>query len=474
MSGKLTTPEQTECETYRVVVLGQSGTEVLVVPDGDRFALPSVNIPCWQRVAENLTAAVKTDWGEEVVCLFEPDASPGTNGAGTRYQATEHWSASGHPKMPTQWVPASALAQECLIDCCDYLAIRQSLTECGAEARDSSVEPFARLGCFKELREWVQTVIEPSGFHLNEKFRQLNASPSFSLIRFETDGPAVWFKAVGEPNQREFAITCLLSRLFPSRVPCVLAPRPEWNGWLTREAEGELLCNAQEIRTWQRVAAQLAELQINSYDQASGILAAGARDLRVATLSKQIRHFVDTTQQLMQQQLKTPPSILEPKELLLLGEHIRAAFDVVGRSRMTDTLGHLDFNPGNVVVSLQSCVFLDWAEAYVGNPFLTFQYLLEHFRRKHGNDSSQESELVESYVAPWLRIASREAIAAILDVSPLLAVFSYACGTGMLSDDERLKDAEFAGYLRGLARRMDREARTWADRSSKCVTQVLA
>jgi ABC-type bacteriocin/lantibiotic exporter with double-glycine peptidase domain len=31
---------------------------------------------------------------------------------------------------------------------------------------------------------------------------------SFSLIRFETDGLALWFKAVGEPNQKEFGITC--------------------------------------------------------------------------------------------------------------------------------------------------------------------------------------------------------------------------------------------------------------------------
>jgi len=232
--------------------------------------------------------------------------------------------------------------------------------------------------------------MRPMGIHLTGSFRQLNASPSFCLIRFETDGHAIWFKAVGEPNQREFAVTCLLSRLFPSQVPRVLAIRPEWNGWLTREAEGDLLCDVEEIRAWRRVAAELAEMQINSCNQASELLAAGARDLRVDTLSKLIRHFVDTTQQLMQRQSKIPPPILEPKELLLLGDSIRAAFDVVERSGIPNTLGHLDFDPGNVVVSPQSCVFLDWAEAYVGNPFLTFQYLLEHYRRKYGNESNPE------------------------------------------------------------------------------------
>ena len=98
-----------------------------MVPDGDRFALPSVNIPRWQRVAENLTAAVKTDWGEEVVCLFEPDASASTDATGIHYQAAEHWRVSGNPKMPTQWAPLSALSHDSLIGSSDYLAIQQSI-----------------------------------------------------------------------------------------------------------------------------------------------------------------------------------------------------------------------------------------------------------------------------------------------------------------------------------------------------------
>ncbi len=258
MSGELTTPEQTESETYRVVVLGQNGTEVLVVPDGDRFALPSVNIPRWERVAENLTAAVKTDWGEEVVCLFEPDASAPTGATGIHYQAAEHWRVSGNPKMPTQWAPLSVLSDDSLIGSSDYLAIQQSIALCSAEGKESPAGPFARLGWFKELREWVETVIEPMSFHLNGKFRQLNASPSFSLVRFGTEGPALWFKAVGDPNQKEFPITSTLAQLFPNYLPRILATRADWNGWLTREVAGKLLCDVQEAALWQRAAAALA------------------------------------------------------------------------------------------------------------------------------------------------------------------------------------------------------------------------
>ena len=469
MSGKLTTPEQTECETYRVVVLGQSGTEVLVVPDGDRFALPSVNIPRWQRVAENLTVAVKTDWGEEVVCLFEPDTSASTDATGIHYQAAEHWRVSGNPKMPTQWAPLSALSHDSLIGSSDYLAIQQSIALCSAEGKESPAGPFARLGWFKELREWVQTVIEPLGFHLDGNVRQLNASPSFSLVRFETEGPALWFKAVGDPNQKEFPITSALAQLFPNYLPRILATRADWTGWLTREVAGKLLCDVQEAALWEGSAVALAKLQIESINHGARILAAGARDLGATALSKVIQPFIEIMTQLMERQPKVLPAALGRKELLLLGDRIQSALDALEALGIPETLGHLDLNPGNIIVSPSRCVFLDWVEAYVGNPFFSFEYLLEHLRRTLGMASAVEARLIESYCAQWEQVVSHAAVAEGLALAPLLAAFAYAAGSNAWKDRERLEDPATAGYLRSLTRRMNREANELTDRRPLCL-----
>ena len=460
--------EKSECETYRVIVLDENGTEVLVAPNGDRFALPAVTIPHWQRVAENLTAALKTDWGEEVVCLVEPDVSASANTTGTHYQATEHWRVSGKPKMPTQWVPVSALSHDLLTGPSDYLAIQQSIAECSAEEKESPSGPFARLGWFKELSEWVGTVIEPLGFHLNGNVRQLNASPSFSLLRFETDGPPLWFKAVGKPNQKEFLITCTLAQLFPNYLPGVLAARPEWNGWLTREAAGRLLCELREDALWQRAAAALAELQIDSIDHGARILGAGARDLGAAELSKLIQPFMESMAELMERQTKVPPAALGREELLLLGDRLQSAFDALDALGIPETLGHLDLNPGNIIVSPSRCTFLDWAEAYVGNPFFSLEYLLEHLRRTNGTDSAVETKLIESYCAKWEQVVPSAAVAEGLARAPLLAVFAYAAGSNAWEDTERLQPPT-AGYLRSLTRRMNREANQLSDRRSPCL-----
>jgi hypothetical protein len=469
VSGELTTAGQNECETYRVIVLGESGTEVLVVPDDDRFALPSVNIPRWQRAAENLTAAIKTDWGERVVCLFEPDASATMSATGIRYQATEHWCVSGKPKMPTQWVPFSALTHDSLIGASDYLAIQQSIAQCSAEGNESPSGPFARLGWFKELREWVQAVIEPLGFHLDGNVRQLNASPTFSLVRFETDGPALWFKAVGEPNQKEFPITCVLAQLFPSYVPGVLATRPDWNGWLTREVVGKLVCEMQEDALWERAAAALAGLQIESIDHGARILAAGARDLGATALSKLVLPFMEVMAQLMLRQTKVAPAALGRKELFLLGDHVQSALEALEASGIPETLGHLDLNPGNIIVSPSRCAFLDWAEAYVGSPVLSLEYLLEHLRRTIGTDSAVETRLVTMYCAQWEDVVPRTATTEAFALAPLLAVFAYAAGSKAWEDSARLEEPAIAGYFRSLTRRMHREAHELANRRSLCL-----
>jgi hypothetical protein len=460
---------QDEQETYSVVVFDRDGTDVLLAPDGGGFALPLVEIPRWQRVAENLTEAAKADWGEEVVCLFELDDLPGTHGFGIHYQAAEHWRTVGVPKIPTKWIPVAGLSKDSLISSDDYLAIQRSRVQCSEGGKTSPFGPFAALGWLKELCTWVEEVLDPLGFHLNGNFRQLNASPTFSLIRFETDGPALWFKAVGEPNLREFPITCVLSRLFSGYAPGVVATRPDWNGWLMREAVGPLLSDVQEQALWGKAGAALAALQIDSIGHGAQMLAAGAHDLGVSALSRMVAPFVETMMGLMERQTKIPPEPLNRTQLRVVGDRIQTALEALEALGIPEALGHLDLNPGNIVVSPERCVFLDWAEAYIGNPFFTLQYFLEHLRRTVGVDSALERSLVSTYRHRWEPMVERTAIDDALSIAPLLAVFAYAAGSEVWRDEERMQDPATAGYLRSLARRMNREAVALRELRSLCL-----
>jgi hypothetical protein len=116
------------------------------------------------------------------------------------------------------------------------------------------------------------------------------------------------------------------------------------------------------------------------------------------------------------------------------------------------------------------CVFLDWAEAYVGHPFYSFQYLLQHFRRLRAEDPLAEQALTTAYLAPWTGIVSTESLAESMALAPLVAAFAYGAGPDAWNRPERLRDPKLAGYMRSLARRMNREANQLSERSTPCLS----
>jgi len=346
------------------------------------------------------------------------------------------------------------------------------LEQCLQQLKDHECDPlspFARRGWLGGLRDWTTQVIRPLGLELADSFRQYNASPAFSLIRFETNGPAVWFKAVGEPNQREFPITLKLAELFPNFLPEILGIKPEWSGWLSREGDGRNLGDAKDIDAWEQAAANLAKLQIRSISSSESLLPLGAHDLGLDALLSAIDPFFDLVARLMGRQSKSPPAILSREELDLTRILVDDALTMLADLRIPTTLGHLDLNPWNMIVSTDSCVFLDWAEAYVGQPFFSFDYLLEHFRRHREDNAQAESCITNAYKTPWQEFLSNGCISEALALAPLAAAFAYAVGGDTWKNEERLRDAKVAGYFRSLARRMNREALR-LERSSSCLS----
>jgi len=462
---------QSDRETYRVIVLGKNGTEVLLTRSGAGLCFPQVTIPRWQRVIENIAIAIRKEWGAEVICLFELPAEPPVDAQNKfQYVVAKHWRGFGESVVSLRWISIDDLREDSFVEPPDYSRLQRSLARCTALVRDPSEEPFTDLSWFDDLCEWVGGAIASRGLYLNGNFRQLNASPCFSLIRFETDGPAVWFKAVGEPNERECPITLALTRLLPNYIPRILAARPDWNGWLMSEAEGINLGETTDRSLWEAAAAALANLQVESIHSQGELVDCGAHSLNIETLRNLISPFMDVTAQMMKKQSKVPPAILGAKELGLLGERLQDALSLLGNLGIPNTLGHLDLNPGNLIVLESRCLFLDWAEAYVGHPFFTFQYLLEHLRRMCGADSLSEEGVIAAYLAPWERVVSRNCVAEAMALAPLLAVFAYAVGAGAWMQPERLSDPKVAGYLRSLVRRMNREANKLSELRSPCLS----
>ena len=462
-------PPQSDRETCRVIVLGQNREDVLLRVTQAGSSLPSVEVPRWQRLAEHLTAGLRRDFGCEAVCLFSlKNPSSGSESIGTHFEVMESWHDEGRAGG-TVWNPIDSIVERSFQDSSEFRMIEQCLKELDCYEQHLS-SPFVKRGWFAELRNWTAAILRSQGLELTGRFRQYNASPSFSLIWFETSGPAVWFKAVGEPNQTEFPITLKLAELFPMFASEILGTRPEWNGWLSREAVGTNLGETKQIALWERAARDLARLQIESIPRSEPIFDSGAHDLRPGALMASVDPFFDLVAQFMEEQTKIPPPALSRQELSLLKLRIQDSLTLLEELRIPNTLGHLDLNPWNIIVRADRSVFVDWAEAYVGHPFFSFQYLLEHFRRADVASAELESRLMEAYQEPWGNLLPAELVAEALTLAPLVAVFAYAVGTGAWRDTQRLRDQNLAGYFRALARRMNREAIGFIDRRSPCLS----
>jgi hypothetical protein len=427
-----TTPQE-QFETRRIILLRGKNPEVLLGSDGRHRTLPQVQIPRCQRVAEHLTTAFRETCGVDAVSLCPLESPPAESRSDKIcYEIMEPRGLHAEPPQDKNWVAVDCLVQSAFRDPGDFQAIRHSITQSTGYAQNTSRGPFGRLGWFPDLTQWVQEQIGTQGLRLNGKFRQLNACPTFSLIRFETDGPAVWFKAVGAPNQREYPVTLALTHSFSRFLPQILATRPECTGWLACEADGPLLRDCPVVVSWEAAAADLAELQISSLGRSLHLLDAGARDLRAGALADFVETFFQVMGEVMERQTKMPPAPLSREGL--------------------------------------RCLSARGAEAFVGHPFLTFQFLLEHFRQTFGQDHSRETQLVSRYSSPWRAFVSESDIRRALEVAPLVAVFAYATGNDRWTDPRALQEPGTASYLRSLTRRMDREARGLVERSVLCLS----
>ena len=454
-------------DSYRLIVTRRNASEILLLQNGSGRALPRVEIQLQHRVAEQLASVVSREWGLEAYCLFVPSLqTPGRNGEA---KCAVMESVRHNDKAPagTYWMPASVSAG--CSDAGEAEAIKDSLEELDSYSRGERLGPFAKPGWLRELFGWTQEQVAPLGLRVTGSFRQLNASPTFSLIRLETDNCALWFKATGEPNSHELPVSMLLARLFPTYVPRILGVHPSWNGWLSAEASGTALDEISDCSAWERVAKGLAELQIASIGKSAELMEGKCKDLRLPGIVKLIDPFLARMAEFMAAQEKRSPAPLANSELVSLGEGLKESCLLLQSFGLPDTIGHIDFNPGNILVSPDRCVFLDWAEGCVTNPVITFEYLRRHMERGGVEEPAADSRLSAAYLRPWAAFFSPDDLRRAVAAAPPVAVFVHAVAGDAWRTLDSVSNPALAGYFRSLTRRMYRDAVRAGERSELCI-----
>ncbi len=454
----VTVQSEQNTDSWRILLFASSGSELLVLRRASGLCLPVLHIPPQERIAANLNAEAQRLWNVETVCVAPLDIPhPDRTSGHARYHVMEVCKPEELRRIAPNVMDVEALNESAFADARDYVAVRRTMK---LDAPHSSLEsqgPFSDCGAFQTISAWVEQQLEPLGRRWDGTLRQLHASDSFALIRFGTQKSAVWFKATGEPNRRELAITQVLSALFPRHVAKIIAVRSDWNAWLSDEVPGANLDSTDNLELWYSAAKSLAELQLASIEHASSILACGGHDSRIASLLPLVPPFFAAIESLMQAQVKTAPRRLNAQEIRATELRLTEALRELEAAAIPDALNHFDLNPGNAIVYRGECKFLDWAEAAIGNPFFSFEYLRQHFVRALGEGVDAAAEFRKSHVNVWRTVLSHSAIERTCELMQLVAPFALAA-TLPWNDPHGDAKSEFGGFLRSLARRMHREA----------------
>ncbi|HEY2470920.1 MAG TPA: hypothetical protein VGI45_24210 [Terracidiphilus sp.] len=430
-----------EQDTYRVVLVRSGSCMLWTSREKGAFPLPRVAIPRWRRPAEQLQQAIEAGWHLRAIVLDV--LSKGSDS--TPCAVVEILS----PEPQGNLIPVSiddVLEEEMTSEEREVIKVIIS-----GDVRSRG--PFSRLGWVDEALEWMQEVVGRS-IRFTGEVRQYNASGSFALARFATQtGPRFWLKATGEPNVHEFSISKMLAQTSPEFLPRRIAERRDWNAWLMEDAGDPL--DFWTMPALERAVSSMALLQRGTIGRTSAFLAAGAFDQRVSVLVSHLAELVEYLDEAMAKQVSAKVPRIGKRRLLQIASIVEDACCRMEALDIPDTLVHNDMNLGNVLFRGTSCVFTDWCETGVGNPFLGFERLCL-LRLGSGEDCG--SQLRESYRQGWLHCLSSTQIEAAFLLAPIVAILAFLYGRGAWLHTPRQNPAYAESYVRALARHLDRAA----------------
>jgi Phosphotransferase enzyme family len=458
----------------KLVILDQD-RRILVDSAGGGPALPEVIIPPFTRIGYAATTAAREKYGLELFVITEVMTKPeDRDSLDIENLVLISRLQDANAALPVNLAWRVQLQAE--IGEQDRIALEAAMKE--FEPYDSAVKAssFGRYRSLDDLRAWYAPHLDRLGLR-ETGIQQWNGDTWFALFRIKTEprnvatkaepvtegvaGPpkALWFKAVGEPNTREYAVTLALTQECPYWFAKIIASNPEWQGWLMEEVNGHELDEEPDGRPWALTARVLAKVQKRFVGKEDELLALGCRDWRMPRVLAALDPFFEDMEQIMERQPSEPPRRLDRSELRTLKAQCQDLCHRVEDVDIPYTITHGDFSPHNVLVSNGWPVFIDWAEAYVSFPFISWEYFWNRMIKDHPEHADWHERMHRNYAyRVWAPFLTKSRVDEGLRLSPAMAVLVLALYG--IDDPKQRRNLRADKGKRSLVRRLHRELET--------------
>jgi len=441
MKDRLNNPQCIEC---RLVLIEMHSMQILTTAGAGGPLLLRESIPAHARIAEWLTTAIEERYGLRAIQLA---LLPEVKGGG--YCAV-HEIIGELQALPESlsFAAVDEIAGDELADEEEAIVLKIMKGEASELGR------FARVG-------WIDELLAKTGNYPGRSaspiIRQLNQGIDFCLLSLtDSAGHKMWFKAVGEPNTREYALTAELTRRFPSYLPKILATIPEWNGWVMEDVEGVPLNESGSMYQCQQALTALVVMQQEMVNDIASLLALGAKDWTCSRMATLLEPFFREARRAMQAQTSAKSKPLTGGELYQLQKDMESALNEFMSAGIPETLLHGDIGHGNIIATCEGPVFLDWAEAYFGHPFLSAEHLLADLARSNPVFAENLAALRSHYASPWKAHAQPKDLGRATVLGPAIAAFAYAV-VAWENSRKRPDPSQAWPLMRSMLRRARRE-----------------
>jgi hypothetical protein len=218
---------------------------------------------------------------------------------------------------------------------------------------------------------WIRDAAKRRGIRIEGDIEQPHIRAWSTVMRVPARHGDVWFKANVPLMAYEADVVAILADTDSDRVPPPLATEPG-RGWLLMQDAGrrlrDIIEEERDLGRWLDIMPLYAQLQLRAAAAGDRLLAAGVPDRRLATLAAQYEQLLARLDWLPADQLSL---------LLDQAPRVAAMCDELAGFGIPETIQHDDLHDGQVFVSDDRYLFMDWGDACLSHPFFTMSVTLE-------------------------------------------------------------------------------------------------
>ena len=370
-------------------LIADADGRVLVLEGEDGCRLPAIELEgTWDELSV-VREAIAALTGVEAIVVRSIERSVDEDRSVLDLGLELESTGSSPPASGAAWRAARELASLPLLDR-DRTLVERHLSDRPAPERP----PWARRGWFPEAAAWIVDTLARHGRSIRGPVEQISSWCISSILRVETDGGRVYFKATARSPlfADEGTVTRGIAELFPGNVPRPIAVDPE-RRWMLLDDFGPVVGWQADVETRVEVLSTFGRMQLEAASRQDELFALGLLDRRPAWLAAEIASL-----------LESPDALgLEAGEVDDLGTLIPRfveACDRLADGAVPDSLVHGDLHLSNVARDGGHYVFFDWTDACLTHPFLDLLVVLFE------EDPELRDTLLDAYLGVWAEFAS--------------------------------------------------------------------